>query len=580
MRLKQFLLASTFMNVFTSAIIFTTSAVFAMDENSLSEKMHNGISLTKSQEDKKCNAAYREVLALYMDQAEFHEEMVETLEKQIRPPNIEKVEKVKSKIKLNSNFEEKIIGNAQEILGLPLSTMQQPSKNPQGQEKYVKVEDVAQNIIKMHRDTATIYKQFVKVRKENQQDSPLKKIASIYCRATTNTVDTWSKVLATKNRLKQNTLLSEEQIEQHYMIKFLVDKTRFFQFVQKKILEEFEDYLEDILLEMVNISNKELKVDFMLTPKDKKFYESVKNKTYVFPKVEKKIVPEKKEDLKLIGQAQKEEKKIKTEITSEEIIPSDMPTEELENGTLPQVMQEENKNIENLPLSEQQEILTSSLETIEKTNDNIDKSSEVADLEKLKEQFEKQVLQDRKAKKKNIIFKKRDGEDFFEKKSIIEKATINTKHHSFLETVCKSLVTDQKIKWVDVVTLFDSPSGFKGKVHGSKNGSCNTFEVFLKFDAKGNLAEFLSEESFKVFKKEAIPELQEERNFLMNNDRLVTYRLSTSERISRSFFTLHNPHPGSYLYTDLLKRLKKQLALLGINHETVQSGAVRGGLQN
>ena len=126
------------------------------------------------------------------------------------------------------------------------------------------------------------------------------------------------------------------------------------------------------------------------------------------------------------------------------------------------------------------------------------------------------------------------------------------------------------IAWKNLVSLFNNPNGFKGKVYGTSGGVTNTFEVFLKFQ-DGKFIEFLLENEFNSLKANAQAESRKERKFLKNNGRLESYRLSTGESIATSFFTLHSPHPYGYLYPALLKRLRGQLDLLGLNLETVQN---------
>lgn len=134
-----------------------------------------------------------------------------------------------------------------------------------------------------------------------------------------------------------------------------------------------------------------------------------------------------------------------------------------------------------------------------------------------------------------------------------------------------------KIRWNKVVSLFNGPSGFKGNVYGTKNGSANTFEVFLKFE-NGKFVTFLSEAEFRNLKKDAQRERLEDRKFLQENKRLQSYKLrhdlskgnENSISIAATFFTLHNPHPNDCLYEALVERLQGQLRLLGITPEKVQ----------
>ncbi|MBP9692855.1 MAG: hypothetical protein KBD90_05980, partial [Alphaproteobacteria bacterium] len=215
-------------------------------------------------------------------------------------------------------------------------------------------------------------------------------------------------------------------------------------------------------------------------------------------------------------------------------------------------------------------------ETMEKLNDHLEKKSDFQiEIENLTNKSQEQFAKDRKKKKKkkNVISKKIEKkEESIKINSITKKAEIRDTHHTFLEELCTTSVTNQNIRWTNVVSLFNSPAGFNGKVYGKNDGASNTFEVFLKFDTNGNLAKFLSEEEFNFLKEKAEPELKNNRKFLLKNGRLASYKLlANAGSIATSFFTLHNPHPSSFLYLDLLKRLKEQLELLGINHETVES---------
>jgi hypothetical protein len=151
-----------------------------------------------------------------------------------------------------------------------------------------------------------------------------------------------------------------------------------------------------------------------------------------------------------------------------------------------------------------------------------------------------------------------------------EPAKISNNHHAFLTEAFTCLVTKPTIRWANLISLFNSPAGFKGKVYGKSTGSSNTFEVYLKFK-ETQLIEFLSESEFKILQKNAEPELQKNRKFLIQNKRLSSYGLPTGESIATSLFTLHNPHPSSFIYTELLKRLRHQLNLLELTPEQVKS---------
>lgn len=189
---------------------------------------------------------------------------------------------------------------------------------------------------------------------------------------------------------------------------------------------------------------------------------------------------------------------------------------------------------------------------------------------KVKQQFE----EDRRAKKeqKSQKTKKSVSKISHEKEKEKETETrsiINSRNYEFLGRILASPI-DLKLRWSRIITLFTSPSGFKGKVRGTKNGAAHTFEVFMRFK-NGQLTGFLTEDEFNLLKKDAEAELQEKRKYLRDNKRLECHKINPQESIARTFFSLHNPHPNPCAYRELVERLQKQLALINITPETIKN---------
>ncbi|OJW48514.1 MAG: hypothetical protein BGO67_04590 [Alphaproteobacteria bacterium 41-28] len=189
-------------------------------------------------------------------------------------------------------------------------------------------------------------------------------------------------------------------------------------------------------------------------------------------------------------------------------------------------------------------------------------------------ELKKRHEDDRKAKialkqNKNVS-KKGKGKEEEKEKECENKSDpmINSHNHAFLTRILYSPVYPN-LRWRDIITLFTSPSGFKGKVLGTKKGAAHTFVVFLYFK-NGELTGFLSENDFNLRKQNALPELYKNRTYLRDNKKLECYKISEEESIATTSFTLHNPHPEPFAYRDLVQRLQEQLFLLGITSETVK----------
>ena len=376
-----------------------------------------------------------------------------------------------------------------------------------------------------------------------------------------------------KKYWQQHTPLQENEINSHFQIRDYKNKIEFYNRVQKNILEECSLYLDELCETMIGYARNALKIDKVsredsntkLSEKMKVYYESLINKTYIFPtnlKIEEIIFEEtRKIDVDIKKKRKNRKRRKMTTPVYSAVTALDL--KEGETSSLAKLSQDET-DIK----TEKEPPLVAHAEESEDLRNLLPEGNLKEENSNWKDNLNAQIQKDRE---KKIVSKKRPRINRVEELQpiLIKKAEIGKTEHLFFTKVCTTSVKNPNIAWKDLVNLFNNPNGFKGNVYGASGGVNNTFEVFMKFK-DGKFIDFLSKKEFNSLKSKAKPESRKERNFLKDNKRLESYRLPAGESIATSSFMLHRPHQPC-LYMALIKRLRGQLDFLGLSPETVQS---------
>ena len=513
-----------------TATLFSTTAVLAMDEDGRRSNVYKKLQKRQEAKDMVYRPGWERVLDLYRDHVDYHIYMKNFITEESRNPSKEKL---------------------CAVLGMPLHA--------------TSIDKAIDDLRRFHQSQAEESQEFIDCRQQPGQI--LKKIALTYCYSITSQIDCEMIMEKNKQKIQQITGCQENEISDDYQIRAPQDEIQFHKRVQQKILEEFSPYLKTICENMIEFTGEALR-DNLAEEEHTAFYKSVVDKTYIFPtnlKIEE-ITFEETPNSDGGNKKKRKTRKRRKKTTAIKNADTVFNLKEAKTSSLVEKNSEINLLQDESGIQTKKEPLLSAHTEESGDKKNLPPADTLA--RNWKHDLEVQIEKDRQ---KKIVSKKRLRTNEIKELQpiLIKKAEIGKTEHRFFTEVCTTSVTAPNIEWKNLVNLFNNPNGFKGNVYGTSGGVTNTFEVFMKFK-DGKFIEFLSENEFKSLKSKARPESRNERKFLKNNGRLESYRLLAGESIATSFFTLHHPHQPC-LYMALLKRLRGQLDLLGLNPETVQS---------
>lgn len=575
------MLSKIILSLFTTTLI-TTSTAIAMHDNSDRRYIQHQKLLQKN--DKKYTPGYKRVLNLYEDQIEYHKNM-KILEKN--------QENDLNSYKIFGNSIKKIMTEHEKSITELFNGVQDPETGILEKISYIycyatangietedQIKDLKlQKSINLQNDLSDEFYQ-IKVLEDTHEfckrvqktiltefEKQLPQIYSKMIEFAETVIKFWDKPKNKKVPLKNG--------EQFY-VDVINNKYKF------PTLKNFK--LAELPIEEINQNEEEISTGVVTKNQDNPIQVAQVNPNQEKNKKKNERKKLKKIKDKLANQNSSQDTSV-VNIPPEKNVSFDaLPEHEQSTSSLEEI---NNQNIENVISSqdtkekensnfiftdpESKNIEESSISFIEKKNDQVDKiSEEQISNEEIAQKTIHELREKKKKNKKNKKFiKKSDKQEKNKKEALkIKNAEINKHNHGVLSRILETPI-DLKIRWSNIVNLFNSPAGMKGKVFGKNNGSAHTFEVYLKFK-EGTLTEFLSENEFNSLKEKAEPQLIETRNFLKENTKLSSYKLFSGESIATSCFTLHNPHPKPCAYEALVERLQEQLNLLGITPETVK----------
>lgn len=565
--------------------------------------------LTRKKLDDQRKANLDNIIKLYDDQIDHHEYMVEVIRKQEMAIN---------------NKQEGWEEHFWDMFGVSTDILRHSEVGDSTVEGAIPLAEAVQRIVSNHELCGQIYRSAVSSRRYTAATFVLDHVAALYHGALCNSLDAWERVDETIEKFKGDKLI--ENIDNYYWVKIQKDKALFYERVIEKILECFWSesdrhriYSKLIDLSKVAIKNQQYVQDDMMkmSLKNVNLCQDIIKGIYQFPspksqeeevvisndeeeklissqvKIDDEKLRKKREKRKrqrqrlkekkiLLGLEKKKEEKL-TEI-KEEILGEQAPGVAIKDVDSSQTVEVDgtkhvlddsktpkNKEMKQENFMDDMEIRRPSLEdgrTGETSSSDSLQTEMFENEEIIKAQWEKnhEEKKNRNKKKSMPLPQKISLNPVIKKQDVGIIKIKNKKHTLFLRFFEEP--KDLNIRWDNLKDFLKNT--FKGKVYGTKNGSSNTFEVYLKF-YKGTLLSFLSASDFQDLKKKAEPELWKNRAYLPDNKRLEGYKVDEDVSIGGYFFTLHNPHPYPCLYPDLISRLRMHLALLGITPDTIKS---------
>jgi hypothetical protein len=573
------MLSKIILSLFTATLIATSTAI-AMDNNSDRRYIMHQKLLQKN--DKKYTTGYKRVLNLYEDQIEYHKDM-KILENN-QKNNLNRYEIFGHSIKKimieHENSITELFNGAQDLEGGILEKIAYiycyATANGIETEDQIKDLNLQKNTIlqddlsdesyqmKILEDTHEFCKR-VQITILTEFEKQLPQIFKDMINFAEVVIKSWNKPKNKKVKLKNGEQFYDDVFNKKYKFPSLKDLK-----LAELPIEELNQNEEEIVTKVIT-KNQDNSVQFQvaqLKPNQEK--NKKKNERKKLKKIQKRLANQNSSQDTSVMSAHPE-KNVSSDALPEHEEHTSSLLEEANNQSIENVTSSQNTEENSILIStnsDPKNIEVNSVFFIEDKNDQVDKvSTEQISNEEIAQKTINELRE--KKKKKNIFIKNSDKQEKNKKGVLkIKNAEINKHNHGILIRILETPI-DLKIRWSNIVNLFNSLAGMKGKVFGKKNGSAHTFEVYLKFK-EGILTEFLSENDFNKLKETANPQLKETRNFLQENTKLSCYQLLSGESIATSCFTLHNPHPKPFAYEALVERLQGQLNLLGITSETVK----------